>query len=116
MISIFKALYKAFIYSFNGMKIILFDRPFLQELILIGIPTILAFFLPLEIIWKVLLLQNFVIILVVEALNTAIEILANRVCQDFDILIKKTKDVASFAVLICIIFYIALYVFALTLI
>ena len=93
--------HKAFINSLDGLRhATTSEAAFQQELILIAVLTVLCIALPFSAYLKVQLLIANILILIVELLNSAVEALADKVCQEIDPLIKQAKDMASAAVLL----------------
>ena len=94
---------KAFFYSLDGLRHAASqEAAFQQELILIVILSLAAMVLPFGVNLKVQLLLVNIAVLIVELLNSSIEVLADKVCKDIDPLIKQAKDMASAAVLLTI--------------
>ena len=92
---------KAFKYSLDGLRHgTAHEAAFQQELIVVVMMSAICIVLPLAPLLKVLLLMTHLLILIVELLNTAIEALADRLCQEIDPLIKQAKDMGSAAVLL----------------
>ena len=98
-----KKIYKNFINSLNGLKIVINEKSFVMELIL-GV-----FLLPYVLIsnidfnHKLLLLVLYFILLATEIINTAIEKLSDKFTKDFDNDIKNIKDLSSASVFIVLI-------------
>jgi diacylglycerol kinase (ATP) len=89
-------------YAFEGVIELLKEKAFLIEISFI-IPLFIAlFFLDLTPIQKSLMGGSLFIILIAEALNTAIETSVDLVTKDFNILAKRAKDCASAGVLFSI--------------
>lgn len=100
----YKRIIKAFEYSFNGLKETFHSElAFRQELFagLLAIP--LALYLGKGTTQKALLLGSYLLILIVELMNTAIESAIDRVSTDHHDLSKKAKDIASAAVFLSIV-------------
>ncbi len=92
---------RAFRYSLSGLRHAASgEAAFQQELIGLGILSLVSLVLPVDPLLKVQLLILHLFILVVELLNTAIEALADRLCQEQDPLIGQAKDMGSAAVLL----------------
>ena len=105
-----KKIYKNFINSLNGLKIVINEKSFVMELIL-GV-----FLLPYVLIsnidfnHKLLLLVLYFILLPTEIINTAIEKLSDKFTKDFDNDIKSIKDLASAAVFLTLIILIVTFI------
>ena len=101
-----KKLYKNFLNSLNGLKVVFKENSFRLE-ILLGlflVPYIL--FSNNELILKIILSILYLLLLAFEIMNTSIEKLCDKVTKDLDDDIKKIKDLSSasvFAVLITLI-------------
>ena len=93
-------LYKNFINSLNGFKIVTKEKSFLMELIL-GLFLIPYIFLSnIEFNHKLFLLVLYFLLLATEIMNTAIEKLSDKFTKDFDNDIKNIKDLSSASVFI----------------
>ena len=105
-----KKIYKNFINSLNGLKIVINEKSFVMELIL-GV-----FLLPYLLIsnidfnHKLLLLVLYFMLLAIEIINTAIEKLSDKFTKDFDNDIKSIKDLASAAVFLTLIILIVTFI------
>ena len=101
-----KKLYKNFLNSLNGLKVVFKENSFRLE-ILLGlflVPYIL--FSNNELILKIILSILYLLLLAFEIMNTSIEKLCDKITKDLDDDIKKIKDLSSasvFAVLITLI-------------
>ncbi len=76
------------------------EEAFRQELILVIVASPLAFMLGNSWIERALLLGSLLQILIVELLNTGIEVVVDRIGPDHHELSGRAKDVASAAVLV----------------
>ncbi len=74
---------------------------------------LMAAFLGVKAVEWILLLSAIIIVWIVEALNTAMEALADQITKEYSPLIKKAKDLSAFAVLAAALYAIAIgiYVF-----
>jgi diacylglycerol kinase (ATP) len=102
MINLFKNLKN----SIAGFRAALSDNSFRAEIVL-GLVTI-PFLIMSESVGMVLkftAIGTYVLLLVVELINTAIERLCDRVTMDFDRDIKAVKDMTSGAVLLVLLAY-----------
>ncbi len=98
-------LLNAFVYSLSGIKFLLKERAFVQELILgIGIIVLLCFSQNAmnEILY---ILSAYFFVLITESLNTCIETVVNRISLEKNPLSKKAKDVGSAAVFISLLHF-----------
>ncbi len=90
----------ALIYSLIGIRFLLGERAFVQELVLgAGIIALLCFSQNAvnEILY---ILSSYFIVLITESLNTCIETVVNRVSLEQNPLSKKAKDIGSAAVFV----------------
>lgn len=100
----FKRIYKAFIYSFNGLiATCKQEAAFRQELLLAIILIPLALFLDVTLSEKILLAGSVIFVLIIELINSAIESLADAISTNIHPLLGRAKDQASAAVLLGII-------------
>lgn len=107
-------IWKAFLNSLSGLKdVILHERAFKQELILlcILIPSIFIISVPLYL--KLLLLISHLFVLIIELLNSAIEAVVDLASPQYHKLAKQAKNYGSAAVMLSIIVVIILWAFAL---
>lgn len=94
-------LINAWRYSIHGLVVTLqYERSFRQEVLLTIIATIIACYLPVQILDKVLLIASVLLVLIVELLNSAVEAVVDLVTSDWDEMAGRAKDVASAAVLL----------------
>jgi diacylglycerol kinase (ATP) len=76
------------------------EAAFRQELLLVAVLAPVAILLPLAAVEKVLLIGSLLLVLLVELLNTAIEVAVDRDSVRIDALGKRAKDYGSAAVMI----------------
>ena len=76
------------------------EEAFKQELILTIILTPLAIYIGENHIERIFLITSLILILLVELINTAIEVVVDRVSHEKNDLSKLAKDIGSAAVLI----------------
>ena len=103
-----------FIHSISGLHYGLSEHSFRIELLagFVLLPILILVRCPIEL--KLLLLLSYLLILICELFNTAIEGLCNRITQEEDPQIKVIKDISSAAVFIAaLLFLLTLMVFAL---
>lgn len=104
----------AFRYSLDGLRhAAKKEAAFQQELILLGIFSLISLLLPFALYLKIQILMAHLLILAVELLNTAIEALADKLCEETDPLIKQAKDMGSAAVLLIMAASVLLWAYAL---
>ena len=109
----FSRIWAAFFYSIDGLcYAIKNEAAFRQEVVLYIALLIALFFLPIPILFKLVLLLANTTVLIVELINSAIEAIVNLASPDFHILAKHAKDLGSAAVLVSLIVTITLWGFA----
>ena len=94
----FDKLLKAFLYSLSGIKFLLQERAFLQEIMLGAILFVLMFFsqnTKSEILY---IFSSYCLVLITESLNTCIETVVDRISSEKNLLSKRAKDIGSVAV------------------
>jgi diacylglycerol kinase (ATP) len=106
-----KKLYKNYINSLNGLKVVFVENSFIIELIggIFLIPYL--FFLNHSLFLKLLILTVYFLLLAFEILNTSIEKLSDKITKEVDEDIRKIKDLASAAVFFVLIILIILIIF-----
>lgn len=96
-----KRIFAALSYSIQGFKAAWQgEHAFRQELALVAVATIIALSLPVSALEKLMLIGVFVLVLIVELLNSAIEAVVDRVSLEHNPLSKNAKDFGSAAVLL----------------
>jgi len=96
-----KRILSALGYSIAGFKSAWrMEHAFRQELFVVIIATVAAFLLPVVAWQKLLLIGVFVLVLIVELINSAIEAVVDRVSLERNPLSKNAKDFGSAAVLL----------------
>lgn len=89
-------------YSIRGLRAAFAsEAAFRQELFLCIFLVPLAFIVGQTGIEILFLLSTLILVLAVELLNSAIEVLADRITCDFDEYIGRAKDMASAAIFLC---------------
>lgn len=103
-----KKLFLNLINSFNGLREALKEHSFLLELSfgIVLIPFLIIS--EIEINFKLLIAFTYFVLLAFELINTAIEKLSDKINKDFDLEIKKIKDLSSAAIFIIFLFLIFL--------
>lgn len=106
-------IWSALIYSLNGLHAAINgETAFRQEMIIYLLLLIALYLLPLEIIFKVVLLLANTVVLIIELLNSAIESAVDIASPEYNDLARRAKDMASAAVFISIVLAILLWVCA----
>lgn len=99
----FDKLLNAFFYSVSGVKFLLQERAFIQELVVGIFLSILLFFSQNTAREILYIFSSYCIVLVTESLNTCIETVVNRISLEKNPLSKKAKDIGSAAVFISLV-------------
>ncbi|ELA9864508.1 diacylglycerol kinase [Vibrio parahaemolyticus] len=98
-------------YSIKGLKAAwTHEAAFRQELVLTLVLSISAFFLPVTMLERVLMISSLLLILIVELINSAVEAVVDRVSDDWHELSGRAKDIGSAAVFVAL--FLALFVWA----
>lgn len=106
-----KRIFSALFYSYDGLKSAWKnENAFRQELMVVIPGIIIAFFLPVSALQKLLLIAVLVWIIIVELINSAIEAVVDRVSLERNPLSKNAKDFGSAAVLLTCILALATWV------
>ena len=95
-----KKLGSNFINSVQGLKVLWGEHSFRVECYIFAPLTLLLFWLDFSTTERLIALVLMCLVLVVEGLNTAIEIVCNRITTEYDEGIKAAKDVASASVML----------------
>ena len=92
---------KSFGWAFTGLKdCILHEKNFRIQYVLAFLVVIAGFFLDLSSTEWMIILLCFAVVLSFEIINSAIEKLCDLVSPDFNLTIKKVKDMSASAVLL----------------
>ncbi len=94
---------RAFTFSFHGFLYMLKESAFRQELMLTIVAGCSLFFIDLTLQVKLLMFASLLLVLVVEALNTGMEVIIDMISPEYDIRAKAVKDIGSLAVLMSLI-------------
>ncbi|MHB9330485.1 diacylglycerol kinase [Phytobacter ursingii] len=94
---------KAAGYSWKGVRAAwINEAAFRQEGVAVIIAIIIASFVDVDAITRVLLIGSVVLVMIVEILNSAIEAVVDRIGSEFHELSGRAKDMGSAAVLMAI--------------
>jgi len=94
---------KAAGYSWKGFRAAWqSEAAFRQETLAVIIAIVVASWLDIDAITRVLLIGSVVLVIIVELINSAIEAVVDRIGQDFHTLSGRAKDLGSAAVLLAI--------------
>ncbi len=78
------------------------EAAFRQEMLLVGVLSLVIVFMPLSMAWKGLLFFSTALVLIVELLNSAIEAVVDLASPEFHMLAGRAKDMGSAAVFVCL--------------
>lgn len=95
-----KRITRAFGYSLEGIKAGWGEAAFRTEIIISAVALPFAFIITKDPAQRALLIGSLFLVLIVELLNTAVEVAINRISTEIHPLSKKAKDIASAAVLL----------------
>ncbi len=96
-----KRILKAFTYSRDGFTSAFKSEAALrQDLAVFIVFSIIALCLNLLVWQKALLICSLLFIVIMELVNTAVEVIIDRISQDYHELSKKAKDIGSLLVLL----------------
>ncbi|ANN76214.1 diacylglycerol kinase [Bordetella flabilis] len=105
-----RRIFNALRYSMQGLRAaIRYEAAFRQELVLAILLIPAAFFLGRSVIEVFILIMSVVLVLVAELLNSAIEALADALSVEMHPLLGRAKDLGSAAVLLLLIFTVAVW-------
>jgi undecaprenol kinase/diacylglycerol kinase (ATP) len=92
---------KSFGWAFNGLKdCLLHEKNFRIQYVIALLVIIAGLFFSLAATEWMILLLCFAVVLSFEIINSAIEKLCDLVCPEFNLTIKKVKDMSASAVLL----------------
>ncbi|ESS60123.1 diacylglycerol kinase [Enterobacter cloacae S611] len=99
----FTRIIKAAGYSWKGVRAAwINEAAFRQEGVAVVLAIIIAAFLDIDVITRVLLIGSVTLVMIVEILNSAIEAVVDRIGPEFHELSGRAKDMGSAAVLMTI--------------
>ncbi|MFC3024274.1 diacylglycerol kinase [Vibrio zhugei] len=91
----------SFVHSFNGLKWLCQNEAAFKQEILLFVPlTIVAFWLELPAIQTLFVILSMVFVLIAEMINTAIEVMIDRVGLEYHLLSGVAKNIGSALVLV----------------
>ena len=94
IINAFKYSYEGFISAFKS------EEALKQDVIVFVIFTIIALLLPICLFRKTILISTLLFIIFAELTNTTIEVVVDRISEEYHELSKKAKDIGSCLVLL----------------
>ena len=96
-----KRLLKAFVYSRDGfISAFKSEAALRQDLAVFAIFSIVAMCLNLVLWQKAVLISSLLFIVIMELVNTAVEVVIDRISPEYHELSKKAKDIGSLLVLL----------------
>jgi diacylglycerol kinase (ATP) len=105
-----RRIFNALRYSMQGLRAaIRYEAAFRQELALAILLIPAAFWLGRSVLEVFILIMSVTMVLVTELLNSAIEALADALSVEMHPLLGRAKDLGSAAVLLCLIFTVAIW-------
>ena len=108
----FIRIWNALFFSLNGLRHVIQETSFKQEIGIYIVLLFVLFFLPLSFTFKCLLFFANTIVLIVEIINSAIESIVDMASPDYHELAGKGKDLGSAAVFISMVLVIILWLCA----
>lgn len=88
-------------YSFDGVKAMYKSEPaFRQDVLLFVIGLFISHILDISETQKCFLIISLFLIIMAETINTAIEVVVDRISKEKNPLSKKAKDIGSFLVMV----------------
>ncbi|MDR3031047.1 MAG: diacylglycerol kinase [Holosporales bacterium] len=105
------AIKDAFSNSISGLKYLTKERAFSQELALFIVVLLVFIFVDIPNFMKFYVFSSYILILITEALNSAIETVVDRISLERSELSQKAKDIASFAVFIALVHFFIVILF-----
>ncbi len=105
---------KAFMFSMQGFRFALKQRPIQDELIGCAVLVPIAFYVDVTAIERLMLLGSLLLVIIVEILNTAVEVVIDRISEEQHPLSGAAKDLGSAAVFlslswVCIVWAVILW-------
>ena len=94
ILNAFKYSYDGFISAFKS------EEALRQDVLIFVIFTIITLFLPICFFKQVILISSLLFIIFAELTNTAIEVVIDRISEEYHELSKKAKDIGSCLVLL----------------
>lgn len=96
-----KRILKAFVYSRDGfISAFKSEAALRQDLAVFAIFSIVAMCLNLVLWQKAVLISSLLFIVIMELVNTAVEVVIDRISPEYNELSKKAKDIGSLLVLL----------------
>lgn len=99
-------------HSMDGLRYLLKERAFRHELILGVILLICEFFRNTSYKMRLYILTAYILVLITESVNTAIEAVTDRIGPEKHELSKQSKDIGSAAVFLALLHLAAIWIIA----
>lgn len=99
--------------SIDGIKVLLYEKAAIRELYLLILSIIFVFYFRPSLHVSIFLIILPLFLISIEAINTAIELICNKITKKKNIQIKKIKDLGSASILILFISYILIFAISL---
>ena len=110
----FRHLFKALLYSFDGLKRAWQgEQAFRFEVLLVPIIVIALFVIKPGAGWCAALMAGWLLVMALELLNSAVEEICDLVSPDYNIHVKYSKDMASAAIFVALCINAVLWLFML---
>jgi diacylglycerol kinase (ATP) len=104
------SIFKNASYAIDGLKDLLkSETSFKLEIIVFIVFSVVLYFIDVSFIEKLFMFFSLVLVLIVEAINGAIERVVDLVTTEYHEMAKRAKDVSSTAVLISVLFVISVW-------
>ena len=104
-------LFKNITYALSGMKEVLkSETSFKTQLAVITMIGIVLFFVPLPVAAKLILFASTWLVLLTEAINSAIERVVDLVTLEHHELARQAKDIGAFAVLLAFVIVVMVWI------
>ncbi len=98
-------------YSYDGLKAMYKSEPaFRQDVLLVIVGLFVLSLLDIAKSEKCFLILSLFLIIIAETINTAIEVLVDRISKEKHPLSKKAKDIGSFLVLISFVLTVVIWI------
>lgn len=78
------------------------EEAFRIELVIVCVLSFLAYLIPVNNIERILLIGSLILVLILEIINSAIEVVVDRIGEEWNLLSGAAKDIASSSVLVTI--------------
>jgi diacylglycerol kinase (ATP) len=105
------SIFKNAFYALEGFRHAFKTETSFKLELLFALPIMIAIYLfPFSLVYKLVLFVTFVLIMIVELLNSAVENVVDLVTKDIHPLAKSAKDIGATAVLFSVLLHLACWV------